>query len=103
MRLIDADAFANMLVDILEITEKAGRTDIARFITDVLTPCVIAFPTVYSVKHGKWNCYYDEDFDSEVIECSKCGERFFAVIDDTEYFMTNYCPNCGAKMDGEPE
>lgn len=28
-------------------------------------------------------------------KCSKCGE--------TEYYATNYCPNCGADMRGEEE
>jgi DNA-directed RNA polymerase subunit RPC12/RpoP len=93
MRLIDADELKEYM----------------RFPDDRwtrLTHCIIDnAPTIEAepVKHGKWNCYYDEDFDSEVIECSKCGERFLSVLEDAEYFMTNCCPNCGARMDGEED
>lgn len=48
-------------------------------------------PTVDAVEvvHGKWRLI---DFGGNV-ECSVCRE-----ISDEEY---NYCPYCGAKMDGE--
>ena len=50
------------------------------------------------VVHGRWIMGIDEaDYDYGV--CSVCG---FA---EREHFPTlytpNYCPNCGAKMDGE--
>lgn len=45
---------------------------------------------VAEVKHGKWikdrNCY----------TCSECGFYYFA-----NNSKSNYCPNCGAKMDKE--
>lgn len=40
------------------------------------------------VKHGYWKRY-----GRNLGECSNCGE-----IVNIRY---NYCPNCGAKMDGE--
>lgn len=43
-------------------------------------------PTIDPVKHGKW-------INEET--CSVCGE---SVLYDTD--LCNYCPNCGAKMDG---
>lgn len=43
------------------------------------------------VVHGEWDAKYDyEDFIEAY--CSLCGKK-------SEY-MYKYCPNCGAKMDG---
>ena len=50
------------------------------------------FPTadVAPVRHGHWiECNYGLTF-----ECSECKYP-------TEYNLTDYCPNCGAKMDGD--
>ena len=50
------------------------------------------FPTadVAPVKHGHWiECNYGLTF-----ECSECKYP-------TEYNLTDYCPKCGAKMDGD--
>ena len=57
-------------------------------------------PTVDAVEvvHGKWEMGVDEG-DYEYGTCSVCGY--------TEYnafcclLPHNYCPNCGAKMDGD--
>lgn len=40
---------------------------------------------------GKWFAYF---------QCSVCGEKISYLSDDGKA-LTNYCPNCGAKMDGE--
>lgn len=60
------------------------------------------FPTadVVPVRHGKWvhsryeNC--SEQF--EMVKCSCCGREAYAMA----FYVRdgNYCPNCGAKMDG---
>lgn len=44
--------------------------------------------------HGRWEGYFPY--------CSVCGEE--AIFHDNgtlhgSYFLTDYCPNCGAKMD----
>jgi Zn finger protein HypA/HybF involved in hydrogenase expression len=46
-----------------------------------------------SVKHGRWI----DDEDTTYANCSECGWQI-----DTHYERgyLNYCPNCGAKMDG---
>ena len=55
---------------------------------------------VHPVKHGRWSGYL----------CSNCGiSKYnfisFNIVGEKEYarpFGTwNYCPRCGAKMDGE--
>ena len=51
-------------------------------------------PTVDAVEvvHGQWEAEYEyEDF--QYATCSVCGKR-------SEY-MTKFCGNCGAKMDGD--
>lgn len=51
---------------------------------------------VAEVIHGEW-IYVDGDIGYNVYRCSKCGK----VISLDEKEIYNYCPNCGAKMDGE--
>ena len=50
---------------------------------------------VAPVRHGRWlNCKpYNPEFNG--YECSECGAKYQGFSPD------NYCPNCGAKMDGE--
>lgn len=50
--------------------------------------------TVTPVKHGKWTT------DDGLSVCSECGyiPPYDNAIDDI--FYSNYCPTCGAKMDG---
>ena len=46
---------------------------------------------VAEVRHGQWLCV---DTDTEqFFLCNRCKKK--------EYWESNYCPNCGAKMDGE--
>lgn len=48
------------------------------------------------VKHGEW-IYVDGDVGYNDYRCSNCGKM--VVLDDEGVY--NYCPHCGAKMDGE--
>lgn len=45
---------------------------------------------VVEVKHGEWR---DSEIDSMLSKCTLCGYPCGA-------YTLNYCPNCGAKMDG---
>ena len=48
---------------------------------------------VTEVRHGRWLCV---DTDTEqFFLCNRCKKK--------EYWESNYCPNCGAKMDKEEE
>lgn len=47
---------------------------------------------VVEVKHGRWHWA-----DDGHCKCSVCGQ--YAVVKRV-VVKTNYCPNCGAKMDG---
>lgn len=55
---------------------------------------------VAPVVHGRWE-YYDfvstGDGLIPVYACSACQGCF----DEEEFHAQNYCPNCGARMDGE--
>lgn len=55
----------------------------------------ISSADVAPVKHGKWV------FDAESYEwnCSEC--HYWPIDGSCDEDRTNYCPNCGAKMDGE--
>ena len=59
-------------------------------------------PTVDAVEvvHSEWIMVIDEN-DCECIECPLCGEQFYDGDNDTFDKPWNYCPNCGAKMDGD--
>ena len=48
---------------------------------------------VEPVKHGRWLCV---DTDTEqFFLCNRCKKK--------EYWESNYCPNCGARMDEEAQ
>ena len=55
---------------------------------------------VVPVKHGHWISLDDYFEDAQ---CSECGDAL--VIGDCSFNdfceCYNYCPNCGAKMDGD--
>lgn len=47
------------------------------------------------VKHGKW------EYEHGAWQCSQCAEDNPYGIDFEARKFSNYCPNCGAKMDLE--
>ena len=50
------------------------------------------------VVHGMW-VYAKTYYDLDECNCSLCGQLMTTAIDK----RMNYCPNCGAKMDGGAE
>ena len=63
--------------------------------------CLTNCPTVDAVEvvHGKWNAI-DECANSGVY-CSVCHRKIFKECYGNCKLRSNYCPNCGAKMDGD--
>jgi hypothetical protein len=84
-RLIDAEAFRNNLE-----VDRFGYTDIVKVNIALDKSTVDAVEVV----HARW----DDSFDGITPYCTACG-RSHNCINRTP----NYCPNCGAKMDGGNE
>ena len=89
MRLIDADALIESikhgLWDWETINGIESRTVLEQTIQDIKNePTIDAEP----VRHGRW---IHSGFME--VKCSNCGNVFHELED------TNYCPNCGAKME----
>ena len=60
---------------------------------------------VAEVRHGEW-VPVDEEIPCDEWDCTACGERrtFVYPMDfDEMKELYQYCPNCGAKMDGGKE
>ena len=55
---------------------------------------------VVPVVHGRWihSRYEDCSEQFELVKCSQCNHEAYAMA----FYVRggNYCPNCGAKMDG---
>jgi hypothetical protein len=49
---------------------------------------------VEEVKHGKWIV------DGDITECSNCHKEYVTARGMLQLEVFDYCPNCGAKMDG---
>lgn len=81
MRLIDADE----LLETLRENNAPYRADINR--------AIIYAPTIDPVRHGEWK----ETDDPMFRACSVCGYLEYECVEN------NYCPECGAKMDGGKE
>ena len=90
MRLIDADALKERAIRVSTVKEHCymkavGTKEIDR------APTIDAVPVV----HGRWGEYEIHPLASSLngYPCTVCDQR--------EQRKTNFCPNCGAKMDGE--
>ena len=65
-----------------------------RGIADYIAEDISRIPSadVATVRHGMW---VNTHSDSEFVQCCLCKYPVYAA-----WNVTNYCPNCGAKMDG---
>ena len=93
-RLIDANALSNTIPGISKDMKRPGAVELTCLLMIAEAPTVDAVEVV----HGRWNekqelipgC--EDDVDTYCM-CSICGA--------IEIGKTNYCHNCGAKMDGD--
>lgn len=93
MRLIDADELEKTICNYEFGSPDKRIKHGGDIVLNFYMPKIIDdAPTIEAepVKHGKWSFAGDN-----VIECSRCGEEYFSSL-----VPRNYCPNCGAKMDG---
>lgn len=102
MRLIDANAVRRWLTDWqfgdapALLDDKDREKAIIRYETldIILSGLDDPYFTIDAepVRHGKWEvCENDPTY----VRCSECGEL------NCEAYPSNYCPECGAKMDDE--
>lgn len=77
----------------IEIIQKISR--VLGVPVHELVGATMYIDTVAPVRHGRW--IYGEDID---IQCSVCGADALTK-GDYRQTRSNYCPNCGARMDGE--
>lgn len=98
MRLIDADALIEKFNEKCDMaTSLIDEKTAERFHTFcILADAVEAQPTIDAVPvvHGKW-----EFIDKYKVQCSVC----LRIRNGKTQRMWEYCPNCGARMDGEDE
>jgi formylmethanofuran dehydrogenase subunit E len=53
------------------------------------------------VRRGRWEVIFYDNIP-KIAKCSECGEALFFTKEDYPIrHISNYCPNCGAKMDAE--
>lgn len=96
-RLIDADVLRESWLDwnpyeIIEANTVLESID--------QTPTVDAVP----VRHGRWETSEDDYYGLYIIKCSLCREVWCFKCDDDVFDLNyHYCPNCGAKMDGDED
>jgi hypothetical protein len=97
MRLIDADKLLdvyerNSITDIITVCDKTVRQHLKD------APTIDAVPVV----HAQWRykvAYAAHVNVTNIIYCTACGKGFHRI--EGENF--NFCPNCGARMDGGAE
>ena len=53
---------------------------------------------VVEVKHGEW---IEDSLVDGAVSCSLCAYTDYRFNYDKDEWGSNYCPNCGAKMDGK--
>ena len=70
---------------------------------DMIVECNHHIPTadVVEVKHGEWLPIVIQDNYLEPPYCDSCKCSVCEYEIDVSETVYNYCPNCGAKMDGE--
>lgn len=52
-------------------------------------------------KHGRWIPYGRDTAYTKYYRCSLCGFEIAGYAESDDLIKYNYCPNCGAKMDGK--
>ena len=104
MRLIDADLMIKNLEKDYNSFMEQGHKKLANAILDVLIPTINCQPTVDTDKHGHWVWNDEANLFKGGWVCSLCKIKNDNIPADNMalpkiYAGTNYCGNCGAKMD----
>ena len=94
-RYIDADLILPEMESKLDMQELYLPVHFQEFIVDEILTADVA-----PVRHGYWIEQENWAPDDYYYTCSACGEDYNTIDGTPDY---NFCPNCGAKMDGGAE
>lgn len=98
MDLISREAAIEAIESHLRVGDEVyplTRTDkILNHAFEIAASCVYNLPTAEKV--GKWVEQPTDGRFGKQVECSECGEVYWAWM-----AKFGYCPNCGARMEGE--
>ena len=86
------DIIDEVLSDYLTDSERATLEDINAEIGETPTADVV------EVRHGRWR-----DIGKDACQCSECDRLHLGNNAEQTAKLCKYCPNCGARMDGEKE
>ena len=103
-RLISADALKKEIVD-WKVGINPKNQDYAAGYFSALSAVegMLAYaPTVDAkpVVHGEWSTIEDDYCGLTALKCSECNQEYW-FEDEPPMKIYSYCPNCGARMDGD--
>ena len=107
-RLIDANALLELVQFRLPIDNH--NAEVISGCVDITRRLIQNAPTVDAVEvvHGRWVDEFEGKYANPKYICSNCTlqalkKEKMDVLGNwhTEQALTDYCPNCGAKMDGD--
>ena len=99
-RLIDANALFKAIKSFRWFGNTPPNT--LKLMFDYLRIIINEQPTVDAVEvvHGEWSTIEDDYCGLVALHCSVCNNEWW-FEEDAPIKHYHYCPNCGAKMDGD--
>ena len=102
-RLIDIHKVIDKMQECID-ESSYERDSIASLVFGEIIKCLKKEPTVDAVEvvHGRWikNWCNNSFIGHEYAECSVCDCH---MLDTNQFWNSNYCPNCGARMDAKED
>ena len=93
---ISREAVINAICDYVTLEKYIDNHNHITF--EPLEQMINSLPSV-TYKSGKWidDGFYAEGYSHKAFHCSKCGHNVLGFKED----LSNYCPDCGARMESE--
>lgn len=84
--------------DVINITAETGAWETQNRVRE------LPAADVQPVKHGKWEEIEEYGgWGDTHYRCSVCGEEWYLEDGTPQQNNMNFCPRCGARMDGDTE
>lgn len=99
-RYIDADLLKNLILNDMAKAEREEK-DLNGYTDALFHLKTLPTADVVEVRHGEWKYERLDEYKFYKVTCPYCGADYmgnYDAYDDPDDF--NFCPNCGAKMDG---